>query len=407
MTIQDTIRVAFRSILANKLRSMLTMLGIIIGVASVIALSALGTASTVGITKQIESLGTNLLTVSGGSGSGQGGINRGFNSQQTLTYQDATAISADDPDVAYVSPLINSSAQIVFQANNSSASVQGTSDAYASLKNLTLSSGRYFSSQEVTTSANVAVLGSDLATTLFQGTTTTPVGATIDIAGLPFTVVGVLTSQNASSFQSPNSNVYIPITTAMNEFTGSQKVTQILASATTPAMMNQAQQEITATLRFTHHLGNGIQNDFQIANQATTLTVLGSATALLTEVLTGVAAISLLVGGIGIMNIMLVSVTERTREIGIRKAIGAKRSTILFQFLIESIALSVAGALIGLVIGIAGAFLIGFATQLGNLITPLPILLAISFSLLVGVVFGVYPARKAANLNTIDALRYE
>ncbi len=407
MSMVDTIRVAFRSITANKLRSILTMLGIIIGVASVIALSALGTASTVGITKQIESLGTNLLTVSGGTGSGTGGIRQGFNSQQTLTYNDAQQISADDPDVQYVSPMIQSNAQVVFGANNDSVSVQGTSDQYALLKNLTLESGRYFSAQELTHSANVAVLGSDIAQILFQGTGTSPVGATIDVAGLPFTVVGVLSPQDSTSFQSPNDTVDIPITTAMNEFTGSTMVSQILVSASSPQLMNQAQQEVTSTLRFTHHLGNGAQNDFQIANQATTLSVLGSATQLLTEVLTGVAAISLLVGGIGIMNIMLVSVTERTREIGIRKAIGAKRRTILFQFLIESVTLSTAGAIIGLIIGVGGAELIGILTSLGNLVTPVPIFLAVGFSLLVGIVFGVYPARKAANLNTIDALRYE
>ncbi len=407
MTMFDTIRVAFRSIAANKLRSILTMLGIIIGVASVIALSALGTASTVGITKQIESLGTNLLTLSGGTGNGTGGIRQGFNSQQTLTYSDAQQISADDPDVQYVSAMLQSNAQVVFGANNDSVSVQGTSDQFANLKNLTLASGRYFSAQEVTHSANVAVLGSDIAQILFQETGTSPVGATIDVAGLPFTVVGVLSTQNSSSFQSPNDTVDIPITTAMNEFTGSNKVSEILVSATSPQQMNQAQQEITSTLRFTHHLGNGVQNDFQIANQATTLSVLGSATQLLTEVLTGVAAISLLVGGIGIMNIMLVSVTERTREIGIRKAIGAKKRTILFQFLIESITLSTAGAIIGLIIGVGGAELIGMITNLGNLVTPVPLILAVEFSLLVGIVFGVYPARKAANLNTIDALRYE
>lgn len=406
MTVMDTLRVALRSIAANKLRSVLTMLGIIIGVGSVIALSALGNADTVGITKQIESLGTNLLTVSSGTG-GAGGVRGGFNSQQTLSMQDAQAITADDPDVAYVSPLIQSNAQAVYYANNNAVTVQGTSDQYASLKNLSVAQGRYFSAGEVSRSANVAVLGSDIATTLFQGTGTTPVGATVDVGGLPFTVVGVLTAQDTTGFQNPNDNIEIPVTTAMNEFTGSTFVGEIMVSAITPAAMNQAQQEISSTLRFMHHLSGAQQSDFQINNQATTLSVLSSSTQLLTEVLTGVAAISLLVGGIGIMNIMLVSVTERTREIGIRKAIGATRSTILLQFLVESVALSVVGAAIGLVFGIGGSEIVGWLTHLGNLVTWSPVLLAVGFSLVVGVVFGVYPARKAATLNTIDALRYE
>ncbi len=406
MAIVDILRVAIRSIASNKMRSILTMLGIIIGVGSVISLSALGNADTVGITKQIESLGTNLLAVSSSAG-GQGGIGLGFNSAQTLTYSDSQAISADDPDVAYVSPMIQSNAQVVFDSNNQSAQVQGTSAEYASLKDLSLGEGRYFSQQEVTRGANVVVLGSTIAQELFAGTGTDPVGATIDLAGLPFTVVGVLATQNSTGFQDPNASVTIPITTAMNEFTGTNNVSQILVSAKTPQLMNQAEQEITSTLRFTHHLGNGVQNDFQISNQATTLSVLSSSTKLLTEVLTGVAAISLLVGGIGIMNIMLVSVTERTREIGVRKAIGAKRRTILLQFLVESVTLSITGAIIGLILGIGGAEVVGLAMNLGNLVTVGPVVMAVGFSVFVGIVFGVYPARKAANLNTIDALRYE
>ncbi|MCL6443206.1 MAG: ABC transporter permease [Alicyclobacillus sp.] len=406
MSVRDTLRVALRSIAANKMRSILTMLGIIIGVASVIALSALGQAETLGITQQIESLGTNLLTVSPGS-AGVGGIGRGFGSQQTLTYADAQEIQQDDPDVAYVSPMIQATAQVVFGANNNSVSVQGTSDSYAALRNLTLAEGTYFTAEEVARSENVAVLGSDIAQTLFEGTGTSPIGATIDIAGMPFTVVGVLAPQDSSGFQNPNDNVEIPITTAMNEFTGTDYVSQILASATSASTMNQAEEEMTSTLRFMHHLGTGQTSDFQISNQATTLSVLSSSTKLLTNVLAGVAAISLLVGGIGIMNIMLVSVTERTREIGVRKAIGAKRSSILLQFLIESVTLSLAGAFIGLILGIGGADLTGALMHYGNLVTATPVLSAVAFSFIVGIVFGVYPARKAANLNTIDALRYE
>lgn len=407
MSVVDTLRISLRSIAANKMRSGLTMLGIIIGVASVIALSALGQAETIGITKQIESLGTNLLTISPGA-AGVGGVQLGLGSSSTLTYGDAQQIAQNDPGVAFVSPLVQSNTQVVYNANNDSVTVQGTSDQYAEMKGLALAQGSYLTVQNVKDGANVAVLGSDIAQILFAGTGTSPIGATIDIRQIPFTVLGVLSTQNSTGFQNPNDNIEIPITTAMNEFSGSSSVGSILVSAQSPAVMNQVEQEITSTLRFAHHLSASQASDFQIFNQATTLSVLSSTTQLLTEILTGVAAISLVVGGIGIMNIMLASVTERTREIGIRRAVGATRGAILLQFLMEAVTLSVTGALIGgLLLGVGGSELAGRLTHMGNLVTLAPVLYSIGFSLVVGVVFGLYPARKAANLNTIDALRYE
>ncbi len=407
MSVVDTLRIALRSIAANKMRSGLTMLGIIIGVASVIALSALGQAETIGITKQIESLGTNLLTISPGA-AGVRGVQLGLGSSSTLTYADAQQIAQNDPGVAYVSPLVQSNTQVVYDANNDSVTVQGTSGQYAAMKGLALAQGSYLTAQNVKDGANVAVLGSDIAQILFAGTGASPIGATIDIRQIPFTVIGVLSTQNSTGFQNPNDNIEIPITTAMNEFSGSSSVGSILVSAQSPAVMNQVEQEITSTLRFLHHLSASQVSDFQIFNQATTLSVLSSTTQLLTEILTGVAAISLVVGGIGIMNIMLASVTERTREIGIRRAVGATRGAILLQFLMEAVTLSVTGALIGgLLLGVGGSELAGRLTHMGNLVTLAPVLYSIGFSLVVGVVFGLYPARKAANLNTIDALRYE
>lgn len=406
MTLRDTLQVALRSIAANKMRSFLTMLGIIIGVSSVIGLSALGEATTLSITQEVESLGTNLLTIYSGSAA-VGGVQFGQGTQQTLTYSDAQAIAADDPDISAVSPMVQSNGQALYGPNNDSVTVQATSASYAAMKNLSVEQGAFFSNQEVEQGANVAVLGSDIAQILFANQSVNPIGATIDIRGLPFTVVGVLAQQDTTGFQNPNDYIDIPVTTAMNEMTGSNYVSSIIVSAQSPAVMNQAEQEITSTLRFAHHLSGSTASDFQIFNQATTLSTLSSSTQTLTDMLSGVAAISLLVGGIGIMNIMLVSVTERTREIGIRKAVGAKKSTILLQFLIESVALSVTGALIGLLLGGGGAEVAGALTHVGNLVTAGPVLMSIGFALLVGIVFGVYPARKAANLNTIDALRYE
>jgi len=406
MTIRDTLMVAMRSIAANKMRSFLTMLGIIIGVSSVIGLSALGEATTYSITKAVESLGTNLLTIDSGAAA-VGGVQFGQGSQETLTYADAQAIAADDPDISGVSAMVQSNGQALYGPNNDAVTIQATSAQYGAMKNLTVAQGSFFTAQEVTQSANVAVLGSDIAQILFANQSVNPIGATIDIRGLPFTVVGILTAQDTTGFQNPNDYVDIPVTTAMNELTGSTGVSSIIVSAQSPAVMNQAEQEVTSTLRFTHHLTGSEPSDFQIFNQATTLSTLSSSTQTLTDMLSGVAAISLLVGGIGIMNIMLVSVTERTREIGIRKAVGAKKSSVLLQFLIESVALSVTGALIGLFIGAGGSEVAGALTHVGNLVTAGPVLMSIGFALLVGIVFGVYPARKAANLKTIDALRYE
>ena len=406
MGIRDTLQVAFRSIAANKLRSFLTMLGIIIGVSSVIGLSALGTAATVGITQRVESLGTNLLTVFSGSAR-QGGVSLGVGSNPTLSYSDAQRIAQEDPSVSSVSAMIQSNGQAVFASNNDSVTIQGTSATYPQMKNLTLDQGRYFSQHEVSNGANVVVLGSDIAQILFSGTGKNPIGQTVNVKQIPFIVIGVLAPQNTVGFQNPNTDVEVPVTTAMNLFSGSTDVNSILVSAASPAVMNQAEQEITATLRFAHHLSGAQANDFQINNQATTLSTLTSITQLLSEVLSGVAAISLLVGGIGIMNIMLVSVTERTREIGIRKAVGAQKSSILLQFLIESVALSVTGATFGLALGAGVSVLAGLLLHMGNLVSFGPVILSIGFAVFVGVVFGVYPARKAANLNTIDALRYE
>lgn len=406
MNLLEILRVAWRSLRTNKMRSFLTMLGIIIGVMAVILSAAVGIGAKDLVTRQVESLGSNLLTVMPGS-TQLGGVNRGQGSANTLTYQDVSTILQQDPDVALATPMVSHGAQVVFGPNNTSTAIEGTDASYPQIKGVGVAAGRFFQPQEVSRSATVAVLGTTVAQTLFAGTGVNPVGQTIDINQLPFTVIGVAAPQGSNGFQNLDNAIAIPITTEMNLLTGNDSVNSILVSAKSATVMNQAQQEITSTLRVAHQLTGNQPNDFSIFNQATILSALGSITTILTVLLAGISGISLLVGGIGIMNIMLVSVTERTREIGIRKAIGAKSSVILSQFLTESLVLSLSGAMIGLLLGGGIAIIGGQAFHLSGLVSLTSVLLAVLFAIAVGVIFGVYPARKAANLKPIDALRYE
>jgi putative ABC transport system permease protein len=406
MPLSETIRIALRSIRANKMRSILTMLGIIIGVASVIALSAVGHGATKQVTQKVEGLGANLLTVSPGADR-RGGISFGPGSANALTYSYASIIAEQDPDVASVAPMQQTNAQVVYAQNNTSTSIQGTTANYTQIRSTPMEEGRFLLPQDVVHSSHVAVLGYQTAQTLFAGTGVSPIGQSININNIPFDVIGVMASQGSNGFQNMDDRVIIPITTEMHVLTGKDSVNNISISAASPTVMDQVQQEVEATLRNLNHLGPGQSDNFRIQNQASILSTLSSVTNTLTMLLGGVAAISLIVGGIGIMNIMLVSVTERTREIGIRKAIGAKRGVILTQFLVEAIMLSIGGALIGVILGAGGSELIGQILKLGNLVSLTSVLLAVGSAMTMGIVFGVYPARKASMLSPIDALRYE
>lgn len=405
MNFLESISVSFRSIQTNKLRSFLTMLGIIIGVSAVIAMVAIGEGASSNVTSQINGLGSNLLIVSPGQAR-QGQISLGAGSLNTLTLEDAKAIEEID-SVSAVAPSVNSRAQSVWRNKNYSTSLEGTTESYPGVRNVEVQRGRFFNHFEVSGQSNVAVVGAEVITNLFGSDNFNPLGQTIQINRIPFQIIGVLKSKGSSGMTNNDDKVIVPITTAMNRLTGSKNVGSIYISATSSDVMTTAQFDVQNKLRAVHSLQPREADDFQIRSQSDILNTAQSITGVMTTLLSGIAAISLVVGGIGIMNIMLVSVTERTREIGIRKAIGATRWDILRQFLIESVTLSLLGGIAGILFGIGAASLISKLAGLTTSISLAPILYSFLSSMLVGIIFGVYPARKAAQLKPIDALRYE
>ncbi|MDF2678869.1 MAG: multidrug transporter substrate-binding protein [Brevibacillus sp.] len=405
MSFVECIRISFRSIRANGLRSVLTMLGIIIGVAAVIAMVAIGEGTSSSVASQINGLGSNLLIVSPGQAT-QGGVNLGAGSLNTLTLADAEAIEQKE-SVSGVAPSVNGRGQIVWGSNNYSSSLEGTTAAFPKVRNVQVEKGRFFTNFEVKQQFNVAVIGTEVANNLFSNNNTNPIGQTVQINKIPFTIIGVLKSQGSSGMTNNDDRIIIPITTAMNRLTGGKNVGTIYVSAVSSDQMEQAQQDIQSTLRSKHNLRPQAADDFRVTSQTDILSTAQEVSSSMTALLSGIAAISLIVGGIGVMNIMLVSVTERTREIGIRKAIGAKRGDILRQFLIEAVTLSLIGGIVGIVLGVGAALMISKFGGMTTTISISPILYAFLTSSLVGVVFGVYPARKAAQLGPIDALRYE
>lgn len=414
MNFMESIRVSLRALRANKLRSTLTMLGIIIGVAAVIAMVGIGNGASASVTSKIQGLGSNLLIVQPGQ-SNSGGVRGGAGSSDTLTMSDVTKIQNAGSAVMAVAPVSGTQVQVVYGSGNTSTTANGTTASYAQIRNVSIDMGRFITQQDVDKYARVAVLGPTVVENIFGDTNGTNltneeqeiIGKTIKLNNVPFQVIGVTVSQGSSGFTNNDDMIFAPITTMQDFLIGNKYVRNIFIEASSADMMQTAQDEVTTVLERAHHIQSGQADDFSIMNQADILSTMQGVTQTMTMLLGGIAGISLLVGGIGIMNIMLVSVTERTREIGIRKAIGAKGSDILLQFLIEAIVLSILGGGIGILLGAAGSGLAGKALSMDTSISMSSVVLAFGFSALIGIVFGVFPAKKAASMDPIDALRFE
>ena len=399
------VRVAGDSIRKNKMRTLLTMLGIVIGVGAVIVMVAVGQGAQQSIANQINSLGTNLLIVTAGA-SNQGGVSQGAQAFNRLTVEDADKLKREGTLFAGVTPVVNTLTQVLAGGTNWRTMINGVSTDFQTIRDWQVQSGTFFSDNDVRGIRKVAVLGSTVAQNLFPGVD--PVGSTIQIRNVPFDVVGVLATkgQNAGG-QDQDDIVVIPYTTAQTRLSGNTRIWQILVSAASPQDLAPAQQEVAAIMREAHKIAPGDDDDFTVRNQTEIANAAQGTTKIMTWLLASIASVSLIVGGIGIMNIMLVSVTERTREIGIRMAIGARGSDVLTQFLVESIVMSVLGGAIGLAVGVGGASLLAHFTGWSTSVPVQAVALAIGFSAAVGVFFGFYPARKAAGLDPIQALRYE
>ncbi len=403
-----SLRIALRALMVNKMRSALTMLGIIIGVGAVVAMIAVGSGAKQRIAEQIASMGSNLLIVLSGS-STSGGLRFGSGTVPTLNVGDAKAILTEIPEVKYVAPTLGGGAQVVFGNQNWSTIVNGTTPEALEIREWPLSSGRSFTQQDVDGATKVCLLGKTVADNLFGGID--PVGQVIRIKNVPFTVIGVLAPKGQSTQgQDQDDTIIVPLTTAQKKLFGMQfpgMVRLILVQATAPEVMKDVENQINDLLRQRHHIQPKQDNDFSVRNLTEIMSTAEQSASVMSLLLGAIASISLIVGGIGIMNIMLVSVTERTREIGIRIAVGAKGRDILLQFLIESLVLSLIGGTMGIGIGVAGTLILSSFTQWPTLFSVKAILLAFLFSGSVGVFFGFYPARKASMLNPIEALHYE
>jgi putative ABC transport system permease protein len=405
LLMKEIVVVALSALRANKLRSFLTMLGIVIGVAAVIAMVAIGRGAQQSISDRIAGLGTTMLTVRPGAARGMGVAT---DDNAKLTVQDAQALEKRGQFFAAVGPEMNKRAMFQYGTTNAMTQVTGAMPKYLDIRKYTLAVGRMFNDAEEAGMRRVVVVGSAVIDNLGLQTPEALLGENVRIGGIQFEVIGVLASKGqASGFGNPDDFVLIPLSTAQFRVMGSDRLSNIGVLAISENKIPQAQAEIQSILRRQHRLTTGKKDDFDIRNQAEFLTTFAETTKTFTFLLAGIAAVSLLVGGIGIMNIMLVSVTERTREIGVRKALGATRGAILLQFLIEAIVLCLLGGLVGVVFGWGGAIMLSRLGGFNTSVAPSAVLLAFAFSAGVGLLFGVWPARRAASLDPIIALRYE
>jgi putative ABC transport system permease protein len=405
MSILETMMIALDSLLRHKTRALLTMLGIIIGVGAVIAMVAVGQGATAAVESQIASLGTNVLIIFPGSTS-HGGVNSGAGGAVTLDLDDMQAIREQSPAVAAISPTARAQRQVVAGNLNWSTSIQGGNTEFFRIRDWRIETGESFSEQDVRTGTKVCLLGRTVAQNLFPGQD--PVGETIRIAKLPFRVIGTLGAKGQNAMGQDQDDIIIaPFATVQRKILGIDFVNMFVLSAVSKSRIPEAQSEVTEILRARHRLQPWDEDDFTIRNQSDIAAAASATTGIMTTLLGSIASVSLIVGGIGIMNIMLVSVTERTREIGIRIAIGARRKDILQQFLIEAIMLSVLGGLVGVALGLGISKLISTFAGWPVFVSPASVAMAFGFSAAIGMFFGFYPARKASGLSPIDALRYE
>jgi putative ABC transport system permease protein len=406
MNIPVLLRVCLRALLRNKMRSFLTMLGIVIGVAAVISMVGITSGARSSVEQQIASLGDNVFMVFSGN-TNRSGTRLAFGSRSTITEEDIEAIRTQCPSVRYITPVVRVGVQLLYGSQNWATQVLGVTPEFLDIRRYDMMGGRMFNETDVRGAAKVCVIGQTVVDNLFEGTD--PVGQTIRIRRLPFEVIGVLAPKGQAAMgQDQDDVVLVPFTTAAKKFNnGDMRVSMAFGSAVSAQAIDEAQQEMTDVLRVRHHIGPNDDDDFVIRTQADIASTVAQSSRTMTILLGSVALVSLLVGGIGIMNIMLVSVTERTREIGIRMSVGARQQDILWQFLLEAIMLSALGGIVGIALGAIVSAIISKFAGWPTLISPAAAAVALAFSSFVGIFFGFYPARKASLLDPIEALRYE